>query len=108
MSIYTHRMNTPPPPHTQTHTHNTVQYNTTLLPSVNTLIARGMFCGAKYTHHTFTPIIKHLITTANKHPGKKSFIDYYFLFLFLNPTDIQYNTTLLSLCREIHQAVHIT
>ena len=50
----------------------TIQYNTTLLPSVNTLIARGMFCGAKYTHHTFTPIIKHLITTANKHPGKKS------------------------------------
>ena len=35
-----------------------------------------MFCGAKYAHHTFTPIIKHLITTtANKHPGKKSFID---------------------------------
>ena len=34
-----------------------------------------MYCGAKYTHHTFTPIIKHLITTtANKHPGKKSFI----------------------------------
>ena len=37
----------------------TIQYNTTLLLSVNTLIARGMFCGAKYTHHTFTPIIKH-------------------------------------------------
>ena len=35
----------------------------TVLPSANTLIARGMFCGAKYTHHTFTPIIKHLITT---------------------------------------------
>ena len=53
-----------------------LQYNITLLPSVNTLIARGIFCGAKYTHHTFTPIIKHLITTtANKHPGKKSFID---------------------------------
>ena len=35
-----------------------------------------MFCGVKYTHHTFTPIIKHLITTtANKHPGKKSFLD---------------------------------
>ena len=35
-----------------------------------------MFCGAKYTHHTFTPIIKHLITTTvNKHPAKKSFID---------------------------------
>ena len=55
----------------------TIQYNITLLPSVNTLIARGMFCSAKYTHrHTFTPVIKHLITTtANKHPGKKSFID---------------------------------
>ena len=51
--------------------YNTI-YNITLLPSVNTLIAQGMFCGAKYTHHTFTPIIKHLITTtANKHPGKK-------------------------------------
>ena len=38
--------------------------------------ARGLFCGAKFTHHTSTPIIKHLITTtANKHPGKKSFID---------------------------------
>ena len=50
------------------------KYNRTLLPSVNTLIARGMFCGAKYTRHTFTPIIKHLITTtANKHPGKKYF-----------------------------------
>ena len=55
---------------------STIQYNITLLPSVNTLIARGMFCGAKYTHHTFTPVIKHLITTtANKHPGKKSLID---------------------------------
>ena len=53
-----------------------IQYNITLLPSVNTLIARGMFRSAKYTHHTFTPIIKHLITTkANKHPAKKSFID---------------------------------
>ena len=46
-----------------------IQHSTTLLPSVNTN-ARGMFCGAKYTHHTFTPIIKHhYITTANKHPG---------------------------------------
>ena len=41
----------------------TIQYNITLLPSVNTMIARGMFCGAKYTHHTFIPIIKKLITT---------------------------------------------
>ena len=31
-------------------------HNTTLLPNVNTLIARGMFCGAKYTHHTFIPL----------------------------------------------------
>ena len=54
---------------------NTMQYNITLLPSVNTLIARGMFCGAKYTHHILTPIMKHLITTtANKHPGKKSLL----------------------------------
>ena len=52
------------------------EYNTTLLPSVNTLTARGMFCGAKYTHHTFTPSTKHLITTAaNKNPGKKAFTD---------------------------------
>ena len=33
-------------------------YNTTLLTSVNT-IARGIFCGARYTQHSFTPIIKH-------------------------------------------------
>ena len=58
-------------------------YNTTLLPSVNT-VARGMFCRAKYTHHTFTPIIKHYITKANKHPGKKWFID-----KNINPTDIK-------------------
>ena len=32
--------------------------NTTLLPSVST-VALEMFCGAKYIHHTFTPIIKH-------------------------------------------------
>ena len=38
--------------------HHTIQYNITLLPSVST-IAQGMFCGAKYTHHTFTPGIKH-------------------------------------------------
>ena len=53
----------------------TIQYNIILLPCVNTLLARGMFCGAKYTHHTFTPILKHLITTTNKHPVKRSFID---------------------------------
>ena len=35
-----------------------------------------MLCGAKYTHHTFIPIIKPLITTtANKHPGKRSIIN---------------------------------
>ena len=57
---------------------NNTIYNITLtlLPSVNTLIVRGTFCGVKYTHHTFTPIIKHLVTaTANKHPGKKSVTD---------------------------------
>ena len=39
-----------------------LQYITTLFPSVNT-IAPGMLVvvvfGAKYTHHTFSPIIKH-------------------------------------------------
>ena len=34
-------------------------YNTTLLPSVNTLIARGMLCGAKYTHSTHIHIHIH-------------------------------------------------
>ena len=33
-------------------------YNTPLLPIVNT-IGLGMFYGARYIHHTFTPIIKH-------------------------------------------------
>ena len=28
------------------------------MPCVST-VAQGMFCGAKYTYHTFTPIIKH-------------------------------------------------
>ena len=32
--------------------------NTTLLPIVSTIALR-MLCGAKYTHHTFTPVIKH-------------------------------------------------
>ena len=46
------------------------------MSSVNTLTARGMFCDARHNHHTFTPIIIFFITTtANKHPGKKSFID---------------------------------
>ena len=31
-------------------------YSTTLLPNVS-VIAQGLFCGAEYTHHTFTPII---------------------------------------------------
>ena len=35
-----------------------VTKTTTLLPSVHT-IALGLFCGARYTHHIFTPIIKH-------------------------------------------------
>ena len=70
-----------------------------------------MFCGAKYTHHTFIPIIKHLITTtANKHPGKKSFMDknmrkslwhqavhitYIFFFKLPLPTDPLLKVTVL-------------
>ena len=33
-------------------------FMTTLLSCVYT-VAPAMFCGAKYTHHTFTPIVKH-------------------------------------------------
>ena len=33
----------------------TIQYNFI----AKCTIALGMFCGAKYTHHTFMPIIKH-------------------------------------------------
>ena len=33
-----------------------LQYSLTLLPCFNTLIAQGMFCSAKYTHHTFIPV----------------------------------------------------
>ena len=62
------------------------EYKITLLPSVTTLIARGMFRGTKYTHHVFTPFIKHLITTTTtaakqnkkeeeEKSDKKSFID---------------------------------
>ena len=36
----------------------TIQCNTTLLPSVKA-ITLGRFCGAKYTHHAFTSIIKY-------------------------------------------------
>ena len=38
--------------------HLHLQYNATLLPGVNT-VALGMFYGASYTHHTFTPVIEH-------------------------------------------------
>ena len=38
-----------------------LQYN--FIAKCQSLIARGMFCGAKYIPHTFTPIKKHLITT---------------------------------------------
>ena len=42
-----------------------------------------MFCGARYIHHTFTPIAKHEITTtAGKRQGKKSLINKY----IRNPT----------------------
>ena len=60
----------------------TIQYNLIAKCQYN---CTGMFCGAKYTHHTFTPIIKHhyITTTSNKHPGKNSFINKY----MRNPTD---------------------
>ena len=65
-------LHTPPRPPQSLHPPNTCstdsQYNITFLPSVNTLIARVIFCSAKYTHHTFTPIIKHLITTTTATP----------------------------------------
>lgn len=37
-----------------------MEYSTTLLPSFN-IIAQGMFPGAKYVHHTVTPIVKQQI-----------------------------------------------
>ena len=48
-------------------------FYTILSPSVGTN-AQGTFCGAKHTSHIHS-IIKHSITTANKHPGQKSCID---------------------------------
>ena len=50
---------------------NTIQYDITLLPSVSTVIARGMFRRAKYTHLTVTLDIKHLITTTAKQNKNK-------------------------------------
>ena len=55
--------------------YNFLQYNFIAKCQYN---CTGMFCGAKYTHYSFTPIIKKknhwITTTANKHPGKKLFI----------------------------------
>ena len=61
-------------------------HNTALLPSVNTT-ALGMFCGAKYTHHTFMPIITHhlITTTANKKVEVKGHSQ----INTRNPTDIK-------------------
>ena len=61
------------------HKHFFEEYNTTLLPSVDTT-ALGMFCSIKYTHHTFAPIIKHssVTTTANvKYTSKTLFVNKY-------------------------------
>ena len=55
---------------------------TTLLPSVNTL-ALEMFRGAKYTHHAFMPIIKHL--NYNSKQTSRSYINK----IMKNPTDIK-------------------
>ena len=50
----------------QLHCQVSIQYIGASLPSVST-IALEMFCGAKHTHYTFTPVIKHHSTgtTAN-------------------------------------------
>ena len=49
---------------------NEITYNATLPPSLD-VTAQGMSCGAKYTHHTFTPIIKQQITTTTANTGIK-------------------------------------
>ena len=50
----------------------TLQYNTQYnFIAKCQYTARGMLFGAKYTHHTFTPIIKHLITTTANKNNKK-------------------------------------
>ena len=62
-----------------------VQYNTALLLSANTT-ALEMFCGAKYTPHAFTPIIKeHLNYYNSKHRGENSLTSKY----MRNATDIK-------------------
>ena len=69
-------------------TYYNTNYNTTLLPNVITITV-GMFCDAKYTHHTFMPIVKHQYstTTANsKHLSKKSFINKYMKNPMRNPS----------------------
>ena len=50
----------------QLHCQVSIQYIAASLPSVSTT-ALEMFCGAKHTHYTFTPVIKHHSTgtTAN-------------------------------------------
>ena len=57
-------------------TRNVLQYYTTLLPSVGTT-ALGMFCGAKYTHHTFIHASHKtsLDYNSSKHQNKKSLLN---------------------------------
>ena len=64
---------------------------TTLLPSVNT-IALEMFCGAKYTRHTFTPV--------TEHGGKMSLIKKY----VRNQTDTKH-IKIASLQGLLHKSV---
>ena len=56
---------------------NRDQYNITLLPNVST-VALGMFCDARFTHHTLTPSIKHY--KSSKCHGKKSLTNYLSFF----------------------------
>ena len=51
----------------------TIHYNTISLPSVS-VIALRMFCGAKTSHHTLTPIIKQIKSEQGQTLGSK-FID---------------------------------
>ena len=51
---------------------NTIQYNFIAKCQYTDCTRNVLWCQV----HSFTPIVKHLITTAaNKHPGKTSFID---------------------------------
>ena len=62
----------------------------------------GNVCGTKYTHHTLTPIIKHnYITSANKHPGKKSFINKYMRNPYIHLKELHNTNTDEEVCTKL-------